>query len=171
MENVKIRQQVNEWYLAYNNDIYQYVLFMIGDHERAKDFMQDTFLQAFDKYSSFQGGSAKGWLFRIARNITIDFIRKDKPIAYLFDKNPYITIDEASPEKIVTLNEAEQELYRALSHLKRSYRDVIILRKIKGFSIQETASVLQWPESKVKSTLLRGLKGLREQLEKEGYVR
>ncbi|RXJ02560.1 RNA polymerase sigma factor [Anaerobacillus alkaliphilus] len=169
MENSIIKEQVNQWYLDYSNDIYQYVLFMIGDHERAKDFMQETFLLAFDKYTSFQGGSAKGWLFRIARNLTIDFIRKDRPIAYLFNRTPYIASEINTPEKIATLNETEKELYCALHKLRRAHRDVIILRKIKDFSIQETANILEWSESKVKTTLLRGLKALKEQLEKEGF--
>jgi RNA polymerase sigma-70 factor, ECF subfamily len=164
------RQLVNEWYRDYSNDIYQYVLFMIGDHERAKDFMQETFLLAYEKYSSFQGGSVKGWLFRIARNTTIDFIRKEKPIAYFFDQIPNVRSDTTSTESLVTLNEREEELYHALRNIKRSYCDVIILRKIKGLSIEETTKILGWNESKVKNTLLRGLKDLKKQLEKEGFA-
>lgn len=164
-----IRQKVNEWYETYNNDIYQYIFFMIGDHEQAKDLVHDTFLRSYNHYLSFRGGSEKGWLFRIARNITIDFIRKRKPISYLMNFNIQLKTNELLPEHIVTLNESEKELYSALTKLKRSYRDVIILRKLKDFSIQETADILGWNESKVKSTLFRGLKELKNELIKEGY--
>ncbi|MDG5789612.1 sigma-70 family RNA polymerase sigma factor [Evansella sp. AB-P1] len=167
--NENAQNQVTEWYQKYSNDIYQYILFMTGDHERSKDMMQETFLRAYDHLSSFQGNNAKGWLFRIARNITIDSLRKEKPIAYLFDQNTYVVSNNVSPEKITILNEVERELYHALGQLKMSYRDVIVLRKIKGFSIQESSNILGWKESKVKSTLLRALKALKRQLEKEGY--
>ncbi|MGF2614342.1 RNA polymerase sigma factor [Rossellomorea aquimaris] len=60
-------------------------------------------------------------------------------------------------------------MYHALSKLKRSYREVIILRKIKELSIRETAEVLGWKESKVKTTLFRGLQAMKIQLQKEGY--
>ncbi|MFA9557488.1 RNA polymerase sigma factor [Evansella sp. AB-rgal1] len=170
MDQDYIKHQINEWYTQFSNDIYQYIYLMIRDHEQAKDLMQDTFIRAFDKFSTFHDENAKGWLFRIARNITIDYLRRNKPIAYFFDKAPIISGKEGIPEEIVSLHETTEELYVALGKIKTSFRDVIILRKIKRFSIQETADILGWKESKVKSTLFRGIKELKEQLEKEGYV-
>ncbi|WP_235822815.1 RNA polymerase sigma factor [Cytobacillus massiliigabonensis] len=66
-------------------------------------------------------------------------------------------------------NEYEKDLYHSLNNIKRQYKDVIILRKIKEFSISETAQILGWTESKVKVYLFRGMKALRKELEKEGY--
>ncbi|MET3695889.1 RNA polymerase sigma-70 factor [Bacillus oleivorans] len=169
MDQEVIKQNVNKWYEKYSNDIYQYIFFMIGDHEMAKDLVHDTFLRSYSNYLSFRGGNEKGWLFRIARNITIDFIRKKKPISYLMNTDMQVKANELLPENVVTINESEKELYAALTRLKRSYRDVIILRKLKDFSIQETADILGWNESKVKSTLFRGLKELKKELVKEGY--
>ena len=142
---------------------------MIKDHNQAMDLMQDTFLRAFDSCSTFEGVNAKGWIFRIARNLTIDSIRKNKPISYFFDTAQPIFAKGVSPEHSVTLSETQRELYTALGKIKVSYRDVIILRKIEGFSITEAATILDWNESKVRTTLSRGMKALRKQLEKEGY--
>ena len=77
---------------------------------------------------------------------------------------------EPSPEQITVLNEAEKELYLAIGRLKRSYRDVIVLRKIKEFSIKETSDILGWSESKVKVNLSRGIQALKNELEKVGYI-
>lgn len=82
---------------------------------------------------------------------------------------PLIKSSELTPEQTVTLNESEKELYMALGKLNRKYREVIILRKIKSFSIKETAEILEWRESKVKSTLFRAMGALKKQLEREGY--
>ncbi|MFD1040528.1 RNA polymerase sigma factor [Virgibacillus byunsanensis] len=169
MDHEFIKRQVNDWYHLYNNDIYQYIFFMIGDHDQARDLMQDTFLRAYNNGDSFQGNNARGWLFRIARNITIDYIRKRKPISYILDTMPIMHSKETTPEQIAFLNETQRELYDAIGKMKRSYRDVIILRKIKSFSIQETATILGWNESKVKTTLFRGIKALKKELVKEGY--
>lgn len=163
------KEQIGEWYNAYNNDIYNYIYFLIGDHELAKDVLQDTFLRAYSNFESFQGDNVRGWLFRIARNLTIDYIRKKKPLLFLVDSFPIIHASEPNPEQIAMLNEAEQELYMGLSKLKRAYRDVIILRKIKEFSISETADILGWTENKVKVNLFRGIKALRKELEKGAY--
>ncbi|MEN2768216.1 RNA polymerase sigma factor [Ornithinibacillus xuwenensis] len=163
------KQQVNEWYHTYSNDVYHYSYFLIGDHEQAKDILQETYLRAYRKFDSFQGENVRGWLFRIARNLTIDDIRKKRPISYFLDSIPILKSTEKSPEQIAMLNESEQELYVALSKLKLSFRDVIVLRKIKEFSISETAEILGWSENKVKVNLFRGIKALRKELEKENF--
>ncbi|WP_283778968.1 sigma factor-like helix-turn-helix DNA-binding protein, partial [Peribacillus frigoritolerans] len=56
-----------------------------------------------------------------------------------------------------------------LSDIKFTDRKVFVLRKIKGFSIEDTAKILSWSESKVKSTLFRAIPALKKQLIKEGY--
>ncbi|WP_332633984.1 RNA polymerase sigma factor [Halalkalibacter flavus] len=110
-------------------------------------------------------------LFRIAHNVTIDYIRKRKPIRLIKELLDLKTDTTASsPEEIAQINESSEELFEALEKLKRSYREVIILRKIKNFSIKETAGILNWSESKVKSTLPRAILNFEKQLQKEGYV-
>ncbi|MFC4321964.1 RNA polymerase sigma factor [Litchfieldia salsa] len=170
MDHELMKRRINEWYFEYSNDLYQYVVFMIRDHDQAKDIMQDTFLKAYTNYERYQGGNAKAWLFRIARNLTIDYIRKKKPISLLFEAIPFIKNEDPTPEQMTTLNETERELYRALGKIKRSYREVIILRKMKDFSVKESAELLGWSESKVKTTLLRAIAALKKQLEEEGFT-
>lgn len=165
-----VKQQINDWYHIYSIDVYNYVFFLMGDHEQAKDILQDTFLRAYNNYESFQGGNSKAWLYRIARNITMDYFRKRKPIAYLMDSIFTVQTIEQTPEQIIMLNESEKELYIALRKLKRAYRDVIVLRKIKEFSIKETSNILGWSESKVKVNLNRGITALKKELEKEDYI-
>ncbi|MHA6252957.1 RNA polymerase sigma factor [Oceanobacillus sp. CAU 1775] len=162
-----IKQQINDWYHMHSNDIYNYIVFLMKDHEQAKDILQDTYIRAYKKFDSFQGENPKAWLFTIARNITMDYFRKKKPITYLLESIPILQATEQTPEQVTLLNESEQQLYRALNKLKRQQRDVIILRKIKEFSIKETASILHWSESKVKVQLHRAMIALKKELEKE----
>lgn len=169
MDPNKIKQEINNWYHQYSNDIFKYVYFMIGDREQSKDILQDTFLRAYSNFESFNGKNVKGWLFRISRNLTIDTIRKKRPISYFKDLFPSFIGTEKSPEQISLNNEFEKQLYISLNHIKSQYKEVITLRKIKEFSISETAQILGWTESKVKVYLLRGMKALKKELEKEGY--
>lgn len=83
----------------------------------------------------------------------------------MFRKDP-----QPLPEEMVEIKESSQELYSALAKLKDSYREVIILRKIKEFSIEETSIILGWSESKVKSTLFRAIQALEKKLLKEGFL-
>jgi RNA polymerase sigma-70 factor, ECF subfamily len=166
LDEQAVKDQVNEWYYSFSKDIHQYIFFLSRDHEQAKDLMQETFLRAFRHYHSFSGENVKGWLFRIARNVTIDYMRRKKPISYFMDSISLIKSTTTSPEQAASFNETERELHTALNKIKSQYRDVIILRKMEEFSIQETSEILGWSESKVKITLLRGIKALKLELEK-----
>lgn len=164
------KEKLKEWYQIYSDDIYRYILMMAGDPERAKDLTHDTFLKAYYSLPSFRGETSdKNWLYRLARNITIDDMRKRKPLRYMLDSFTSFASHDPLPENVAQLGEREIELYRALQAIKRSYRDVIILRKIKELTIKETAEVLNWTENKVKVTLFRGLEALKKQMIKEGY--
>ncbi|MGF7127341.1 RNA polymerase sigma factor (sigma-70 family) [Natronobacillus azotifigens] len=65
------------------------------------------------------------------------------------------------------MNEQLKVIHRSLMNMKYQYRQVIILRKLNQLSIKESAKVLGWPESKVKTTLHRALKELEGRLERE----
>ena len=65
------------------------------------------------------------------------------------------------------MKEQTQSLYKAIKDLKLSYREIIILRKIKGYPISETAEILGWTEAKVKTTLHRALLVLKDKLNQE----
>ncbi len=171
MEEHRTKEEIQQLYHLYSDDIYRFILMMIGDHAEAKDLMHDTFLKAYSGLASFEGNaSEKNWLYRIARNTTIDYQRKKRPLQFVVEAFTTFPSAERCPEQLATLGEAEEMLYRSLRKLKRSYQEVIILRKIKGLTIEETAEILNWTESKVKTTLFRGLAALKKQLEKEGYT-
>jgi RNA polymerase sigma-70 factor, ECF subfamily len=144
---------------------------MIKDYQSAEDLRHETFLKAYIHYDSFRGNSnPKTWLFSIAHNITVDYIRKRKTLTILQDILLFKKDLKPLPEEIVEIKESSQELYNVLAKLKESYREVIILRKIKEFSIEETSIILGWSESKVKSTLFRAIQALEKKLLKEGVL-
>lgn len=169
MNHEESRLLLKTWYEAYCDDLFQYIYFMISDYNEAKDLTQETFIKAFENMNRFDGQNPKAWLFRIARNMTIDLIRRNKKLTFFQHSIPSRAKRAESPEEQFMLTESEQEILQVLQSLKRNYRDVIVLRKIKEFSTKETATILGWSESKVKSNLIRGLKAFKTTWEKEGY--
>ncbi|WP_338035516.1 RNA polymerase sigma factor [Halalkalibacter alkaliphilus] len=165
------QQVITEWYSQYSNSIFSYILLMIHEHQLAEDLTHETFIKAYKKYDSFKGDSSpKTWLFSIARHTTIDYVRKRKPVSYLKEFLSFKTDKGPLPDEVVQIKESSRELFEALRQLKKTYRDVIILRKLKEFSTKETAEILNCSESKVKSTLNRAIPALEKQLLKEGYL-
>jgi len=164
------KEEIADWYDQHSKSILSFILLMVKDYQQAEDLTHDTFVKAYLYYDSFKHHSSeKTWLFSIAHNLTVDFLRKRKPV--LFFKEYFLLQKDNNllPEEVFQIKEESHELYRTLGELKDTYRKVIILRKIKNFSIEDTAKILGWSESKVKSTLSRAIPALKKQLIKEGY--
>ncbi|MDG5787704.1 sigma-70 family RNA polymerase sigma factor [Evansella sp. AB-P1] len=170
MSHDRKKEEISDWYFTHSDAILKFILLIVRDYQQAEDLTQETFVKAYKHYESFKGTSTpKTWLFSVAHNVTVDYLRRNKPIvlfkdffgSYSVDKNPL-------PEDIVEIKEESKELYDAISNLKYSYRKIIILRKMKEFSTREAGEILNWSESKVKSTLSRAMVALEKELNKGG---
>lgn len=162
METVKDRMFLN-WYEEYSVSIFKYIYAIVQEPQTAEDLMQETFLKVYEKIENISDLSkVKNFLFRAAYTTTMDFFRQESKIKKLL--NVLKKQDESSPstEKIVEIKEEGRILLDALKlkRLKPSHRTVIMLRRIQGFSIKETAEILDWSEGKVKTTLHRATKTL-----------
>jgi len=165
------QEELTEWFDSYGESLLTYILLMVRDYQQAEDLTQETFIKAYKHYQQFENKSSlKTWLFSIAHNVTKDYFRKKHPLQHYLG----LTMEEKDykpiPEQIVVMNLQTEKLYNAIQQLKPSYRQVIILRKLKEFSTVETAFVLNWSESKVKMTLKRALVELKNELIKGGVT-
>jgi len=143
----------------------------VGDKPLAEDLVQDVYVRVLKSYANFRGDSSeKTWLFSIARNVTIDYFRsqrrKRNRIAQFFDwdkRGEHIKDQQIPlPEEIAIANEDIQQVYTYLNKCTEDQKSVLILRFIQSFSIQETADILNFTVSKVKTTQHRALKRLRK---------
>lgn len=99
MEEELILQKLNDWYWSHSDEIYRYILMLTADHELAKDLTHDTFIKAYKSMRSFRGeASVRNWLFRIARNTTIDDARKRKPFRFIVDSYASLATNDYLPE-------------------------------------------------------------------------
>jgi RNA polymerase sigma-70 factor, ECF subfamily len=158
-----------KWFDDYFGSVYSYILLQVKDPHTAEDLTQETFLKVVRNEHQFKGQSSiKTWIFRIAYTTTMSYFRKKNPLTYFIDLN--LLKDDTSPEKIALLNSQQKQFYEALRELKSSYQQVIILRRIQGFSTKETSSILNWSEGKVKMSLSRALAAFKNELEKGGFT-
>ena len=164
------KDEITRLYDEHSRSIIHFIILMVKDYSSAEDLTHDTFVKAYTKWDSFNHqASERTWLFSIAHNVTMDYIRKRKPALFMKEFFQRQHDSAPLPDEFVITEETSSELHLAIGSLKDSYRKVIILRKIKQFSIEETSEILGWSESKVKSTLHRAMPALRKQIEKEGY--
>lgn len=156
-------------YNEYSDKIYSYIFLLVSNREMAEDLTQDTFVKVYKNLHRFNGESQMfTWLVSIARNVTIDYLRKHNRFKFFSLEKFQFTSDRLTPHEILVKGENTAKLYQTIKLLKISYQEVIILRKINEFSIKETAEILGWNENKVKITTSRALNALKKEYEKRG---
>lgn len=157
----------NNLYKKYHYELFNFLFYMVQSREQAEDLVQEVYIRVLKSYQHFKGESSeRTWLIAIARNVAIDFFRKHKGLNErmitkvdiidlpIKDKSPL-------PEEIIFQSEETKLMYRCLEKCTIDQRSVIILRFIQELSILETAQVLGWKESKVKTTQHRAIKQLK----------
>jgi len=163
----------NKIYDEFHQDLFQFIFYMVKDKYLTEDLLQEVYIRVLKSYKNFKGESSlKTWLFSIARHVTIDHFRakerKRKRILEFFDwneKGQNIKDDHPLPEEMAIQNEEVKQIYKYLDKCTPDQKSVLILRYIQSFSIKETADILNFSVSKVKTTQHRGLKTLRKHIE------
>lgn len=165
------QEELTKWFDEYGESILTYILLIVRDYQSAEDLTQETFIKAYINQQKFeQKSTVKTWLFSIAFNVTKDYFRKKHPLQYYLGLTMAEKDYKPIPEQIVVMNDQTEQLYRSIQQLKPSYRHVIILRKLKEFSTEESSIILNWSECKVKMTLKRALAELKNELLDGGFT-
>jgi RNA polymerase sigma-70 factor (ECF subfamily) len=163
----------------YERPVFSLVFRMVRDTATAEDLAQDTFIKVLnhiDKYNpEFKFSS---WLFKIANNVAIDFLRKRRLDTISMDGSPNASTAsdiEATSFDIAdgsesALDEMEAKelgsaIERAIGALRPEYRSCIMLRHVEGRSYEEIAATLDLPLGTVKTYIHRARHQLRESLE------
>jgi len=163
-------RQFTQFCREHENDIYTYVLRMIGSREDAEDLTQEALLQAYRTWNQVDpelpGGYVK-WCYRIAHNLSIDLLRKKKP-RYADDEEMERAADEKSPrpEEVYENRARSDQVREAIGELEEKYREVLILRYQEDISYEKIAEILEVPVSTIETRIFRAKAMLRQKLEK-----
>lgn len=157
--------------VQYQHWVYNIAYGLLGHHEDAEDVAQDVFLSVWQNINKFQFRSQfSTWLYKIVKNKCLNLIdqrkrRKTEPME-IDDSQPWIPLDNVTPEQEVIQSERNQILHQALDKLKDSYRTILILRELRQLSYEEIAEILDCTLGRVKSRLHEARKALRTELER-----
>lgn len=161
----------------YSDKIYRLGYKMLGNAQDAEDILQETFVKAFQHLGGFDGRSSiSTWLYRIATNESLMYLRKHKKTELSIDETLWSLDPEQEPMEIVDFcclpenellsAESREYLDSAIEQLTPALRVVFILRDIEDLSTKETADVLGLTETAVKTRLSRARLRLRQLLSK-----
>jgi RNA polymerase sigma-70 factor, ECF subfamily len=148
----------------YQERIYATIYHMTSNHEDANDLAQEAFIKAFHALKTFKGGSSfYTWIYRIAVNKTINFLKQRKHKAQMslddldfnaeHDPDLVALISDKTPRRDVGLTELQEKLNAALQRLSEPHRLVVTLHDVQGLSHEEIAKIMGCNIGTVRSRL------------------
>mgnify|MGYP003343114664 CR=1 FL=1 len=148
----------------YKERLYATVYHMTSNREDANDLVQDTFIKGYKSLRSFQGKSSfYTWVYRIAVNRTINFLKRGRNRTHhsLDDVDSGIQTDPEfvelmavdTPRREAGLHELQQQLNAALQKLSENHRAVVVMHDVQGMTHADIARVMGCSEGTVRSRL------------------
>jgi len=148
----------------YQERIYATIYHMTSNHEDANDLTQETFIKAYKALNSFKGDSSFfTWVYRIAVNKTINFIKQRKNRVHMslddldfnaeHDPDLMALISDKTPRREINLTELQEKLNEAMQKLSESHRLVVTLHDVQGLSHEEIAKIMDCNIGTVRSRL------------------
>jgi len=156
-------EQLMKKYIGYTRNL---VYRMISNREDMEDLTQEAFIKAFNSLDKFDSQFAfSTWLYKIATNNCIDYLRKKKLNTYSIDKdissdddNMQFEIPDSNylPDRDIIDDERKVILEKAIEQLPARYKKVILLRHRDELEYEEIAKKLKLPIGTVKAHIFRG---------------
>ena len=170
--------QLDELYRENKDRIEGFIRRMVRDEALAQDLTQETFIRAQRGLKNFrEESSPRTWLFRIANNLCLDHLRKEKGRGLMVDFFEYLDnrddgveesgMNEESDQQVHLLEQREmsQCVQEFVERLPKGYRSVMVLYYLEGFSIEEIAEILGTSPVSIRVRLHRAREELRTLLE------
>ncbi len=150
---------------VYAGRCYGYFCRLTGNRDVSDDLLSELFVRLVGKIGSFKGGSFESWLFKIASNIFRDYLRGKQRQKKLLDVRK-----EQLESKLTETKRSDSEVFDKLQiqlgRLDADTRELIMLRFYSEASFKEIAKMRSEPLGTTLSKLHRGLKKLRELMER-----
>ncbi|MBT3597694.1 MAG: sigma-70 family RNA polymerase sigma factor [Verrucomicrobia bacterium] len=149
----------------YQQRVYATVYHMTSSHEDADDLTQESFIKAYNALKRFKGESSfYTWIYRIAVNRTINFLKQRKRKSYHMSLNDMdmqvenhadllMFISDNTPRRDVRLNELQEKMNEAMQKLSETHRLTVTLHDVQGMSHDEIGKIMDCNTGTVRSRL------------------
>jgi RNA polymerase sigma-70 factor (ECF subfamily) len=157
------RQAFTELVIRHQEGIVGLIYRMCGDLRLAEDAAQEAFVRVWQNLDRYKPGHAfRSWLYRIAANAALDFLRRERPTTEIDSLS--LIHPGAGPERSAEKNQQAAHVRSAIAQLSEPLRMVLILREYQELTYQEIAETLNIPLGTVMSRLNAARVQLRQEL-------
>jgi len=152
---------------TYSKPLLGYLVRMTGNSADADDLLQETLIRMARELPRLRSpGAAKGWAYRVATNVAIDFLRKKKKVRFEEFDDESTPVDGGELDGLV-VDEMNNCIRGVIDRLPPDYRAAIVLSNLQGLSVAETASIMGTSVGAAKVRIHRAKARLKEALNRE----
>jgi RNA polymerase sigma-70 factor, ECF subfamily len=155
----------------YQHRLLRYLVYLAGNRELAEDLFQETWIRVLERGHQYDGNHEfNTWLYAVARNLTIDYLRKKSPVSLdaMMEDEEHARFEPVDTQpmawEVVQQHEQAERVSAALVSIPAEYRETVVLRFQEGLALDEIATVTGARLGTVKSRLYRGLNMLMSRL-------
>ena len=150
------QKEYNQAVDKYSGRLYSFIVRITWNEQNAKDLVQDTFLKLWVNRDKVISDKAKSWLFTVAHNLTINFVKKHS-------RQDYVSEDYKLERGVSSDKKFEQKdiIDQCLVQLSEQQRSIVLLRDLEGYNYKEIGEILELNESQVKVYLFRARKKMK----------
>lgn len=154
--------------LPAKNKLFRFALRMLGDHDDAKDVVQEVFIRVWNGRAQLDKiENMEAWCMRITKNLSLDKLRANKRKGTESLENSYhVHHTDGTPDVKTELGESMHHVNQLIAALPEKQRQVIHLRDVEGYSYNEICDILEIDMNQVKVSLFRARNAVREKLMK-----
>lgn len=159
----------NELVLRYQEKVYWVARRFINDHDQADDVTQEVFFKAYESLKNFRSDSSLyTWLYRIAVNVSLNFIRRQRIRDFLHLDELLETQDseEMSPDEILEKQEERSLIEEAIERLPEKQKAVFLLRYYDELPYEKIATILHTSVGGLKANYFHAVKKIQEYLKR-----
>lgn len=154
--------------LKYYNEISYFIQKLIGDKNLAQDLTQDTYVKVLQKNQKLDDSFPKAYLYKIAKNIVIDKIRKDKLLPQVnYEEDKYSIPLNDMTDELITQENRKQKLKTCIENLSAQNKKAFVLYYYKGYTRKEIADIMKISRNAVEKNITRATLKIKEQMKKE----
>lgn len=159
------RQAYGEIYRYFLPKIYRFVYFQVYEKDEASDLTQETFLKAWKALPDFHtdAGTFQSFLFRVAKNLTIDYFRKKKEV--ILNNLPEIESTD-NTEELIDRDLNTKMISNVLVNLQQEEKQIIILRYFEDLPFAEIADITGIHEGNLRVKTHRILDKLKKEIKR-----
>lgn len=154
--------------LQYYDELLYFAQKLVGDKEKAKDIIQETYTKVLEINKSSHSEIKRAYLYKMVQNLVIDKARREKVVPQItYNENEHFIQQEDFAEEIISQDQRQNKLRECIKNLSPQNKKAFVLHYYKGYTRKEIGQILNISVNAVEKNITRAVLKIKEEMKKD----